>query len=151
MTSTAQTWGLPDPDDHAEFYADVTTKRFIAWIADTCIIFALTLLILPFTAFMGLFVYPILWIAIGFTYRSASISAGSATLGMRLMSIQLRNRQGARFDAATALGHTFLYYAMASLVVLQAISVLFMLIGARGQGLHDMMLGTAAINTPDDA
>lgn len=46
---------LPDPDYQAEFYQDVPTKRLIAWIADTIVIVLISLLIVPFTAFTGLF------------------------------------------------------------------------------------------------
>ncbi len=46
---------LPDPDFQPEFYADVPGKRLLAFFIDTIIIIGLCVLVLPFTAFTGLF------------------------------------------------------------------------------------------------
>ena len=50
--------GHPNPDYEAGFYAGVPTKRLIAWLADSVLIGLLTLLAIPFTAFLGLFFLP---------------------------------------------------------------------------------------------
>ncbi|WP_116133929.1 RDD family protein [Tropicimonas sp. IMCC34043] len=139
-------WGLPDPDLHADLYADVPVKRAIAWVFDALLVFLLTLLALPFTAFLGLFFYPLLWIGISFLYRVFTIAGGSATWGMRLMSIQLRTGRGERFGPADAIMHTLLYTLCVSFLVPQLISAVLMMTSARSQGLHDMVLGTTAIN-----
>jgi uncharacterized RDD family membrane protein YckC len=47
-----------------------------------------------------LWVWPILYFTVSFLYRSATIGAGSATLGMRLMNIELRNGLGQRLSGA---------------------------------------------------
>ncbi len=139
-------WGLPDPDTHGGFYSGTSSKRLVAWIVDTILIVMISLVAIPLTAFVGLFFFALLFLGASFIYRTASIAAWSATPGMILMGIELRNARGERFDAGTAAAHTMLYLVMMSFFVLQAVSILLMLLNARGQGLHDMLLGTAAIN-----
>lgn len=137
---------LPDPDYHAEFYADVPLKRLLAWMVDTLISILLAILILPFTAFTGIFFFPFLVVVVGFFYRVATIAGGSATLGMRLMAIELRNMRGERLSPGEALVHTILYSVFVSAILPQLASAALMLTTARAQGLHDFVLGTAAIN-----
>ncbi|QDY69371.1 RDD family protein [Qingshengfaniella alkalisoli] len=146
MTYSDALWGLPDPDTHQDFYADIPLKRFGAWVIDLLVIFAICVLILPFTAFIGLFFFWALWLGVGLIYRIWCMSARSATLGMRLMSIEFRNARGERFDSGTACLHTLLYTLMMSTLILQAISVIAILVTSRRQGLHDLLLGTAAVN-----
>ncbi|RYH10217.1 RDD family protein [Tropicimonas sp. IMCC6043] len=138
--------GLPDPDRYGEFYADIPVKRAMAWVVDALITFGLTLLILPFTAFLGLFFYPALWLVVSFTYRVLTIAAGSATLGMRLMSVELRTWKGEKFGLGEAFLHTLLYSVCLSFLIPQLVSMGLMLTTARAQGLHDLALGTAAVN-----
>ncbi|WP_298499406.1 RDD family protein [uncultured Maritimibacter sp.] len=142
------TWGLPDPDYQAEFYADVPTKRLIAWIIDTVIVALLVVLAIVFTAFIGAFFAGFLWLALGFAYRTVTIANGSATLGMRLCSIELRKADGSRMDFGAALLHTLGYSMSMAFVLPQIASVVLMLTSERKQGLTDMVLGTAAINKP---
>lgn len=138
----------PDPDRHADFYDGVLTKRFLAWIFDLVLIVILTAVIVPFTAFTALFFLPVLFLTVGFFYRWVTLSGRSATWGMRLMSIEFLDRQGQRFDAGTALVWTVGYTISMAFVLPQILSVVLMLISARGQGLTDHVLGTVAINSP---
>ncbi|PRY21481.1 RDD family protein [Aliiruegeria haliotis] len=138
--------GLPDPEYNAELYADVPVKRLFAWVVDAFVIFGLTLLVLPFTAFTAIFFYPALWVLVSVLYRVISISSGSATLGMRLVSIELRTWRDERFGFGEALLHTLLYALCVSFLVPQIISAVLMLTTAKAQGLHDLALGTAALN-----
>ena len=52
---------------------------------------------------------PLTVLVISFLYRWVTIASGSATLGMRMMSIEFRTRYGERFDGGTALLHTLGY------------------------------------------
>ncbi len=138
--------GLPDPTYSADFYADVPSKRLIAWVIDTVIIVLLTVLILPFTAFTGILFFPFLAMVVGFAYRIATLARGSATWGMRLVAIELRSGQGERFDLPLAFMHTLLFSVFFSFIIPQVASIVLVLTGARAQALHDLFLGTAAIN-----
>lgn len=141
-----ETWSIPDPHYQPEFYADVPVKRLLAWVVDTLVITALVALVLPFTAFVGLFFLPVLFLVLGFLYRWVTIAGGSATWGMRLMSIEFRDGQGRRFDNGMALLHTLGYTVSLALPILQVISIGLMLTGPRKQGLTDNLFGTVAIN-----
>lgn len=138
----------PDPQRHAIFYDGVVSKRFLAWAMDMVLILIVTALIVPFTAFTALFFLPGLFLVVGFLYRWITLTGRSATWGMRLMNIEFLDRNGQRFDAATAFLHTLGYSLSMAFVMPQLLSVTLMLISARGQGLSDHVLGTVAINSP---
>lgn len=139
---------LPDPDyDHA-FYDGVPAKRFFAWVIDIVLIGTITLVLGLLTLTLLLWIWPIVYFAVSFLYRSLCIAGGSATLGMRVMNIELRNAQGARLTPPEAAFHTGLYLVSWSFFILQMISIFLMATTARHQGLHDNLLGTAAINRP---
>jgi uncharacterized RDD family membrane protein YckC len=140
--------GLPDPVTEAAFYDGVTFKRAIAWLVDVVLIAVISALVVPFTAFTALFFFPFLMLVLGFLYRWATLAGGSATWGMRLMGIEIRERDGQRLTGTTALLHTLGYSVSVAMAPLQLISVVLMVVGGRGQGLTDMVLGTAAINRP---
>lgn len=137
---------LPDPDYQAEFYASVAPKRLVAWVIDSILIFGLCLITVLLTAFVGMFIWPLLYLVIGFVYRAVTIANGSATLGMRFAGIELRALNGRRLDAGQATLHTIGYSLSLAIPVLQVISVIMMLTTARGQGLSDSLLGTVMIN-----
>lgn len=143
---TDYTWHTPDPDTQPEFYRDVPVKRFVAWFVDTILVVLLCLLILPFTAFTGIFFFPFLMLVVGFVYRVVSIANGSATLGMRLVAIEFRTATGARFDFTMALWHTTAFTFSCAFVLIQIGSIVLMLTSPRAQGLTDHMLGTVAVN-----
>jgi uncharacterized RDD family membrane protein YckC len=149
MTFYSETM-LPDPVRHSEFYSGVALKRGLAWIVDFVVIAALTAVVVLFTAFIGLFFLGALFLAVGFLYRWVTISRGAGTWGMRLFGIMLLDRWGRPLDVATALGHTLGYTLSMAFVFPQLISVAFMILSPRGQGLTDMVLGTVAINRPAD-
>jgi uncharacterized RDD family membrane protein YckC len=137
----------PDPERHAAFYSGVPAKRAMAWIIDTIFVTLIVVLIALITALTALFILPLVWLSVGFLYRWVTISGRSATWGMRLMSIELLDRYGQRFDAATAFLHTLGYSLSMAFVLPQILSVGLMLVSRRGQGLTDMVLGSVAINS----
>lgn len=137
---------LPDPDRQPQFYAAVPAKRLLAWVIDMVLILALSLVTVLLTAFVGAFVWPLLVLVIGFAYRVVTLANGSATWGMRFAGIEFRTAQGTRFDFPMALAHTTGYTISIAVPILQVISIVMMLTGARGQGLSDAFLGTVALN-----
>ena len=139
---------LPDPVYQAEFYSDVAKKRLVAWFIDTAVILLICLIILPFTAFVALFLFPALFLVVGFAYRTLSLTSRSATWGMRMMAVELRTHRGDRFGFAEALIHTLGYSLSMAFVLPQVISVVLMAASPRGQSLTDLVLGSAAINRP---
>jgi uncharacterized RDD family membrane protein YckC len=142
--------GLPDPDLQPGFYDGVTAKRLVAWIIDMVLIGIVTAVIVLFTAFIALFFLPVVFLIVGFVYRVVTLAGASATPGMRVMGIEFRDRSGHRFDLAHAGLHTLGYTVSLSMVLPQVVSVILMLTSSRGQGLSDIVIGSAAINRPAD-
>lgn len=140
--------GLPHPEQDAAFYARVATKRALAWVVDVTLVLIASIVILPFTAFTGIFFFPVLMMVVGFAYRWFTIAGGSATWGMRLMGIELRAHDGARLNGMTALLHTAGYTVSVVTFPLQLVSAAMMATTPRGQGISDYLLGTTAINRP---
>ena len=139
---------LPDPTLQESFYADTPMKRLFAWVIDMVLIILICTVIVPFTAFTGIFFFPLLVLVIGFIYRVVTIANGSATIGMRLMAIELRTSLGNKFGLGEAALHTIGYSISMSFAFLQVISVILMLTSARKQGLTDMVMGSVVINKP---
>ncbi|MEY1555861.1 RDD family protein [Yoonia sp. R2331] len=139
---------LPNPETAPAFYQGVPFKRLLAWVVDVVLIALLCLLVLPFTAFTGIFFFPFLMLFVGFFYRWFTIAGGSATWGMRLMAIELRDIEGMRLTSGTAFLHTVGYTISVVTAPLQLISMGAMVLTPRGQGLSDLVLGTTAINKP---
>lgn len=142
---------LPDPDLLPEFYVWVLPKRLIAWVVDSVLILALTLGAVVLTAFTALFVFAPLLLAINVAYRYVALVRWSATPGMALMALEMRDARGARLDPSTALLHTLIFTGAMATVLLQVVSVAMMATSARGQGLGDVLLGTALLNRPRGA
>ncbi|MEO9781396.1 MAG: RDD family protein [Sedimentitalea sp.] len=139
-------FNLPDPDRQPEFYSSVPLKRLLAWIIDTFLVLLMCIVAVFLTFFVGAFLFGILWIVLSFCYRVVTMANGSATWGMRFVGIEFRTADGNRFDLPMALAHTTGYTVSIALPILQVISIVMMLTGARGQGLTDAFLGTVALN-----
>ncbi|WP_368187737.1 RDD family protein [Aestuariibius sp. HNIBRBA575] len=137
---------LPDPATRPDFYAGVPTKRLIAWVFDVVLIAILAAIAVPFTAFLGIFFFPFLMLVLGFFYRWFTLSSGSATWGMRLMGLEMREADGQFLSNGTAFAHTLGYTISVSFPPLQLISIALILFSPRKQSLTDHVLGTAALN-----
>ena len=137
---------LADPITQPQFYRDVAFKRLMAWVIDTVLIGLICLVILPFTAFIAAFFFLGLMAVVGFLYRTITLTGNSATWGMRLMSIEIRDATGARLNLGQAFLHTLGYTISWTFAPLQLISIVLMATSNRGQGLTDMVMGTAALN-----
>lgn len=137
---------LPDPMTQPEFYDGVTAKRAAAWLIDVIIVTLLCVPVVVFTAFIALFFLPVVMLCVGFLYRWFTIASGSATLGMRLMAIELRDAYGRPLDGMLALLHTLGYALSMSTAIVQLGSAGLMCVTERGQGLSDLALGTVMVN-----
>lgn len=136
----------PDPQTHPEFYDGIAAKRLFAWVVDTLLIFLICLVVVILTALTGLFVFPLLMLVVGFIYRWSTLANSSATWGMRLMAMELRDGRDRPFDGGMALLHTLGYSVSVAFPLLQLISVVLMMTSERRQGLTDMVLGTVPLN-----
>ena len=137
---------LPDTIAQAAFYETVPTNRLFVWILDAAIILGICLVVLPFTGFLGIFFWPLMWLVVGFAYRTITIANRSDTWGMRLVSIELLNRTGARLDLTKAIFHTLGYIISIGIFLLQAVSIVLICASMRGQSLIDHVLGAVMLN-----
>ena len=148
MTTAPYSSALPDPQQQPAFYDGVVVKRGVAWVIDVVLIAMLSAIIVPFTAFTAVLFFPFLMLVVGFVYRWFTLANKSSTWGMRLLAIEFRDHQARRFDSSAALLHTLGYSISVAIAPLQLISIIMMLVSARGQGLTDHLMGTTAINKP---
>jgi uncharacterized RDD family membrane protein YckC len=136
----------PDPLAQREFYEGIPSKRLFAWVLDIVVITAMSIVIIPFTAFTGLFFFPFLMFLIGFIYRVTTLASGSATWGMRAFAMELRDRDDNPLDGSLALLHTLGYSLSFAIFPVQIVSIILMATSAKRQSLTDLVLGTVALN-----
>ncbi len=91
---------LPDPHTQPAFYEGVGVKRLLAWVVDTVLIGGIAVVIASIPLFLLWFVFPLVFLVVSVIYRIGSIKAFSATPGMRVFNIELRNHQGQRLELA---------------------------------------------------
>ncbi len=139
---------LPDPHYQSVFYEGVPAKRFFAWLIDVALITLITVTLGILTLTLLFFLWPLVYLTVSFLYRTITIAGGSATLGMRIMNLQLRGPTGERLSAGEATIHTLTYLTCSAFLLPQVISAVLIVIGDKHQGLHDMLIGSAAINRP---
>lgn len=140
--------GLPDPDLDSQFYEKVPTRRLVAWVFDGIITFAMTMLASVFMLGLGFFIFGLVWLVVGFIYRTVTIGSNSATWGMSMVGIEFRDRQGQKFSSGLGLIHTAIFTAASGTFIVQIISAGLILMTRYGQSLPDMILGSTAINRP---
>ena len=137
---------LPAPETHPEFYESVASKRLIAWIIDLAVIIIVGAILTPLTAFTALFFFPAFVMIVGFVYRVMTLASGSATWGMRLMAIELRQGDGSKLELTSAFLHTLGLYISFTFPLIQLASCVMMATQRSGKGVTDMILGTVMLN-----
>ena len=146
-----------DPVANPELFEGVLVRRSIAFLIDVTIIaipvlFA-ALFILVFglvTLGLGWALYWLLWPATviwavvyyGLTFGSAA----SATIGMRVMELEMRTWYGAPAYFVLGAVHGILYWVTISFLTPLILLVAFF--NERRRLLHDMLVGTIVINAP---
>ena len=150
MSIAMQQIDIPDPATQPEFFSGVTFKRLIAWTLDLMAITIISAIVATLPLFIGWFFFPLVFLAVKLVYCIGTISRGSATPGMRLMNIELRNREGRAMESSEAVLHTVTYVVSMAFVIPQLISLALMVVSPKGQGLHDMFVGATVINSPSN-
>jgi uncharacterized RDD family membrane protein YckC len=135
-----------DPDISPQLFEGVALKRLLAWVIDVIIAFIIAAVLVPFTAFVAVFIWPLFFSVISFLYRALTLGFGGATWGMRIMSIELRRDTGEQIDGITAILHTLGLIFSFMIPIIQLISIVLMATGTKGKSLTDMALGTVMIN-----
>jgi uncharacterized RDD family membrane protein YckC len=145
-----------DPAEQSELFRGVLGRRFFAFLIDLVILGVPVLLGVIFIALFGLLTLGLGWMLFwlvsplsaiwAIVYYGLSLGGPhSATVGMRVMDLQLRTYSGEPGYFLLGAAHAVLYWISVS--VLTPFIVLIGLFNRRKQLLHDLVLGTVIINT----
>jgi uncharacterized RDD family membrane protein YckC len=144
-----------DPWLQPELFRGVLTRRVIAFLIDLIVLSVPIVLAILFIAVFGLVTLGLGWalfwlvspasIIWALVYYGASLGGPhSATLGMRVMDLELRTWYGAPGYFLLGAMHAVLFWISVS--VLSPLVLLVGLFNGRRRLLHDVVLGTVVIN-----
>jgi len=145
--------GIPEPATHPELFDGVLGRRAVAYLIDVCVIG--TIMIAAWIVFALLTVLsfgllgPGLWFLFGLiplAYYTLLVGGRhSATVGMRLLDLELRSWDGERPVFLQALAHAALFYITVGAT--GCLILLFALINKRRRTLHDVLSGTLIVRS----
>jgi len=145
-----------DPIANPELFEGVLARRCIAFMVDVIIIGIPVLFAAAFIFIVGLVTLGLGWILYWLLSPAAVIwaicyygltfgSPASATIGMRVMDIEMRTWYGAPAYFVLGAVHAVVYWVIISF--LTPLILLVALFNQRRRLLHDMLVGTIVINT----
>jgi uncharacterized RDD family membrane protein YckC len=145
-----------DPLTQPELFRGVLTRRVFAFLIDLVVLCVPVILAYLFIAVFGLITlglgWALFWLAWpasviwGVIYYGASLGGPhSATVGMRMMDLQLRTWYGASGYFVLGATHAILFWVSVSF--LTPLILLVGLFNSRRRLLHDIILGTVVINS----
>jgi uncharacterized RDD family membrane protein YckC len=146
-----------DPAMNPELFEGVLSRRVLAFIIDVVVISVPILLGTLFIALLGIFTLGLGWFLFFLLSPAAVIwaivyygltlgSPSSATIGMRVMDIEVRTWYGAPAYFVLGAVHAIAFWLTVSL--LTVFILLVPLFNERRRALHDMLVGTVIINNP---
>jgi uncharacterized RDD family membrane protein YckC len=145
-----------DPITEPELFRGVLTRRIFAFLIDVVVISVPIVAGYIFIALFGLITLGLGWLLFwlawpaaviwAIVYYGASIGgAHSATLGMRVMDLELRTWYGSPGYFVLGAMHAVLFWV--SISFLTPLVLLVGLFNSRRRLLHDLVLGTVIINS----
>jgi len=149
-----------DPLGQPEFFESVVSRRVIAFIVDF-IILAIPVVFLAMFIFvagvitlgLGFFLYLLLWPAAviwALVYYGTTLGGPhSATVGMRVMDLEMRLWYGAPMYGLLGAVHPVVFWISVS--VLTPLVLLAPFFNHRRRCLHDFLCGTVVVNNEDRA
>lgn len=162
QTSSHDTWRndggfrhAVDPEFHPDLFRGVLSRRFFAFLIDLIVLSVPIILGVIFIALFGIVTLGLGWLLFwlvsplsviwAILYYGLSLGGPhSATVGMRVMDLELRTWTGERGYFLLGAAHAVLYWISVSL--LTPLIVLVGLFNRRRQLLHDLALGTVIVN-----
>jgi uncharacterized RDD family membrane protein YckC len=146
-----------DPAANPELFQGVLARRFIAFVIDIIIIMLPVAFAAVFIFFLGLVTFFLGWALFWLLYPGTIIwalvycgstlgSPASATLGMRLMDLEMRTWYGAPAYFVLGAVHAIVFWVTIS--VLTPLVLVVGLLNERQRLLHDILIGTVVINNP---
>jgi uncharacterized RDD family membrane protein YckC len=146
-----------DPVANPELFEGVMSRRVIAFVIDVFVISVPVMFVAIFifvfglvTLGFGFFLYLLLWPATIiwalFYYGVTFGSPASATIGMRVMDLEMRTWYGSPAYFVLGAVHALVYWISVS--VLTPLILLVGFFNERRRLLHDILVGTVIINNP---
>jgi uncharacterized RDD family membrane protein YckC len=140
-----------DPVTQSRLFDGVIRKRVVAFIVDTIIILVLTVVAYVVVGLLGVITLGLAWLlfglvfpAVGLGYNALTIGGpNSATIGQRMMGLEVRMWFGGKVTPLIAAFHALLFWF--SLVVFCPI-LLWAFFDPRKRCLHDILAGVVVIN-----
>src|ERR1700682_2840803 len=145
-----------DPWAQPELFRGVLTRRVFAFLIDLVVLFVPVILAYIFIAVFGLITLGLGWLLFWLVWPATVVWAliyygsplggpHSATMGMRVMDLELRTWYGAPSYFVLGAMHAVLFWI--SISVRSPLLLLVGLLNARRRLLHDVVLGTVVINS----
>ena len=146
-----------DPMTNPELFEGVLARRCIAFLIDVVIIFIPVLFAVIFIFIFGVITLGLGW-ALYWLLSPATViwaivyygltfgSPASATIGMRIMDIEMRTWYGAPCYFVLGAVHAIVFWVTVSFLTPFIVLVAFF--NHRRRLLHDMLVGTIVINNP---
>ena len=149
-----------DPVANPELFEGVVSRRIIAFLIDFLILaipvvfVSMFIFVIGFvTLGLGFLLYGLLWPAMviwALAYYGLTLgSPTSATIGMRIMDIEMRTWYGAPAYFVLGAVHAVVFWI--SISMLTPFVLLVCLFNDRRRLLHDILVGTVVINDADRA
>ena len=145
-----------DPFSQPELFRGVLTRRVFAFLIDLVVLAIPVILAYVFIAVFGLITLGLGWLLFWLVWPASVIWAviyygaslggpHSATMGMRVMDLELRTWYGAPSYFVLGATHAVLFWV--SISFLTPLVLLIGLFNGRRRLLHDIVLGTVVINS----
>ena len=146
-----------DPATDPELFKGVLARRFIAFVIDIFIIMLPVAFAAVFIFFLGLVTFLLGWALFWLLYPGTIVwalvycgstlgSPASATIGMRIMDLEMRTWYGGPAYFVLGAVHAVAYWLTVSF--LTPFILLVCLFNSRKRLLHDILIGTVIINNP---
>ena len=149
-----------DPVANPELFEGILARRCLAFLIDVVVIAVPALLAVPLIFIFGLVTFGLGWglflllspgwVVWALCYYGMTLgSPASATIGMRVMDIEMRTWYGAPAYFVLGAVHALVYWA--TVWFLTPFIVLVAFFNERRRLVHDMLVGTIVINNPTRA
>jgi uncharacterized RDD family membrane protein YckC len=146
-----------DPVANPELFEGVLARRCIAFVIDVIIIAIPVLLAALFIVIFGVVTLGLGWLLFWLFWPATVIwaivyygltfgSTASATIGMRVMELEMRTWYGAPAYFVLGAVHAIVFWLTVSYLTPLILLVAFF--NERRRCLHDMLVGTIVINSP---
>ena len=129
------------------YYDKILLKRMIASFIDVLLVSILTITVLIIISFLSVLTFGIIGKSIPFvipvifsTYFSFTLGGNnSATPGMNILGIVIKNKKKNKLRKFSAFGHTLIFFISLPLGLIFLISIIYPLLNKQRKCIHDLI------------